>query len=73
MATRKRQNGVLVLTALSCILTLPVLRSEVRFKPLTPNDLQRRREVSPLKIKIPSKKISVGSFAQRDLMPGLKG
>jgi hypothetical protein len=25
-------------------------------KPLTPNDLQRRRAVSPLKIKIPSKK-----------------
>jgi hypothetical protein len=25
------------------------------FKPLTPKDLQRRRAVSPLKIKIPSK------------------
>jgi hypothetical protein len=25
------------------------------FNPLTPNDLQRRRAVSPLKIKIPSK------------------
>jgi hypothetical protein len=25
------------------------------FNPLTPNDLQRRRRVSPLKIKIPSK------------------
>jgi hypothetical protein len=27
----------------------------VRLNPLTPNDLQRRRAVSPLKIKIPSK------------------
>jgi hypothetical protein len=27
------------------------------FNPLTPNDLQRRREVSPLKIKIPSKNL----------------
>jgi hypothetical protein len=26
-----------------------------RLNPLTPNDLQRRRAVSPLKIKIPSK------------------
>jgi hypothetical protein len=26
------------------------------FNPLTPNDLQRRRAVSPFKIKIPSKK-----------------
>jgi hypothetical protein len=26
--------------------------------PLTPNDLQRRRAVSPLKIKIPSKNMS---------------
>jgi hypothetical protein len=25
------------------------------FNPLTPNDLQKRRAVSPLKIKIPSK------------------
>jgi hypothetical protein len=42
-------------------IVLPVsLKSRVqkgnwKFNPLTPNDLQRRRAVSPLKIKIPSK------------------
>jgi hypothetical protein len=34
--------------------------------PLTPNDLQRRRAVSPLKIKIPSKK-----FRQAALRVGI--
>jgi hypothetical protein len=29
--------------------------STAEFNPLTPNDLRRRRAVSPLKIKIPSK------------------
>jgi hypothetical protein len=29
--------------------------------------------MSPLKIKIPGKKISAGSVAQRDLIPALKG
>jgi hypothetical protein len=28
---------------------------KMKFNPLTPNDLQRRRAVSPLKMKIPSK------------------
>jgi hypothetical protein len=40
--------------------------------PLTPNDLYRRRAVSPLKIKIPEK-ISAGSVARRDLIPALNG
>jgi hypothetical protein len=31
------------------------LRYRKQLKPLTPNDLQRRRAVSPLKIKIPGK------------------
>jgi hypothetical protein len=43
----------------------------VMFTPLTPNDLQRRHAVSPLKIKIPSKKILAGSIVQRDLIPAL--
>jgi hypothetical protein len=34
-----------------------VFGTTVGFNPLTPNDLQRRREVSHLKIKIPSKNI----------------
>jgi hypothetical protein len=29
------------------------------FNPLTPNDLERRRAVSPLKIKIPSKNLGM--------------
>jgi hypothetical protein len=33
----------------------PSFSSYVPSKPLTPNDLQGRRAVSPLKIKIPSK------------------
>jgi hypothetical protein len=40
---------------------------------LTPKDLLRGRAVSPLKIKIPSKKISAGSVVRRDLIPALKG
>jgi hypothetical protein len=41
-------------------------------KPLTPNDLQRRRAVNPLKIKIPVK-ISADSVAQRGFNSGVKG
>jgi hypothetical protein len=41
--------------------------------PLKPYNLQRRRTVSPLKIKITRKKISAGSVARRDLIPALKG
>jgi hypothetical protein len=41
--------------------------------PLTQNDLQRRRAVSPLKIKITCTKISAGSVARRDLFLELKG
>jgi hypothetical protein len=41
--------------------------------PLTPNDLKRHRAVSPLKIEIPSKKISAGSVARRDFILALKG
>jgi hypothetical protein len=33
----------------------PVQKSPIGLNPLTPNDLQRRRAASPLKIKIPSK------------------
>jgi hypothetical protein len=32
--------------------------NKTRLNPLTPNDLHRRRDVCPLKIKIPSKKIA---------------
>jgi hypothetical protein len=35
----------------------PIIARIPRACPLTPNDLQRRRAVSPLKIKIPSKNI----------------
>jgi hypothetical protein len=48
------------------------LLSYAALNPLTPNDLKRRRAVSPLKIKIPCKKISAGSVARRDLIPALK-
>jgi hypothetical protein len=44
---------------------------EVFVSPLTPNDLQRRRAMSPLKIKIPVT-ISAGSVPWRDLIPALK-
>jgi hypothetical protein len=40
----------------------------VQFNPLTPNDFQRRRAVSHLKIKIPSK-ILARSVGRRDLIP----
>jgi hypothetical protein len=39
---------------ISLQVTYPLFLSD--FNPLTPNDLQRRRAMSPLKIKIPSKK-----------------
>jgi hypothetical protein len=35
---------------------LPTLSAELEINPLMPNDLKRRRAMSPLKIKIPSKK-----------------
>jgi hypothetical protein len=55
----------------SFVMRPPVLvRTNV--PPITPDDLQRRRAVSPLKIKIPVK-ISAGSVARRDLIPALKG
>jgi hypothetical protein len=38
---------------------------EHSFNPLTPNDLQRRRAVSPLKIKIPSKNLGSLLCAER--------
>jgi hypothetical protein len=46
---------------------------KITFDLLTPNDLQRRRAVSHLKIEIPSKQNSAGSVARRDLIPALKG
>jgi hypothetical protein len=42
-----------------------VIISLYNINPLTPNELKRRRAVSPLKIKIRSKKISAGSVARR--------
>jgi hypothetical protein len=42
------------------------------FNPFMPNDLKRRRKLSPLQIIIPVK-ISVGSVARRDLIPAFKG
>jgi hypothetical protein len=41
--------------------------------PLTPNDLQRRRAVGPLNIKIPSITISAGSIVRRDSILALQG
>jgi hypothetical protein len=38
--------------------------SWLRVNPLSPNDLQRRREVSPLKIKIPNKKSRQAACAE---------
>jgi hypothetical protein len=45
----------------------------LRINRLTPNDLYRRRTVSPLKIKIPSKKSRHAALPRRDLIPALKG
>jgi hypothetical protein len=45
--------------------------SVAQLNPLTQNDLQRRRAMSPLKMEIPVK-ISAGSVARMDLIPMLK-
>jgi hypothetical protein len=44
-----------------------------QINPLMSNDLWRRRKISHLQIKIPSKKISASSAAHRDLIAALKG
>jgi hypothetical protein len=46
------------------LLAILCTHKQTASNPLTPSDLQRRRAVSPLKIKIPSKKITAGSVAE---------
>jgi hypothetical protein len=43
------------------------------FNPLTPNDLKRRRAMTPLKVKIPSKKSRHAALWGGDLILALNG
>jgi hypothetical protein len=51
-----RRNRIIKLcTAFQKVFFSPILLSRTNINPLKPNDLYRRRAVSPLKIEIPSK------------------